>query len=101
MNAMSVSFIGLCILTHLYGVFCGVTGHRVTQLLQLKQEGGGQEVGSDGHGLPELDEAWPQPGQQLPQLYRVLPLQSLVIPDLSPEILFVEVDIDMIWTALT
>ena len=70
---------------HLYGVSCGVTRHGVTQLLELEQEGGGQEVGPDGHGLAELDEAGPEPGQHLPQLHRVLSLQTFVIPDLSPE----------------
>ena len=34
--------------------------------------------------LTELDEAGPEPGEHLPQLHRVLPLQPLVLPDLPP-----------------
>ena len=90
----------------------GEAGHGVTQLLQLEQEGGGQQVGPNGHRLgmyevlllhisvvdglkyndqlvisphlSELDEAGPEPGEHLPQLHRVLPLQPLVLPDLPP-----------------
>ena len=85
----------------------GEAGHGVTQLLQLEQEGGGQQVGPDRHRLgillisffsglhyndhlvisphlTELDEAGPEPGEHLPQLHRVPPLQPLVLPDLPP-----------------
>ena len=34
--------------------------------------------------LTELDEAGPEPGEHLPQLHRVLPLQPLVLSDLPP-----------------